>query len=610
MPQSATQSQDVQHSTSILNEIQHSIQVCLVQQSVSLENDLFLTFAGTGCGNPPSTTNIKCVFWGGPVTQDNAKNAGQWRTNFQVVIAGSNGYIAKSIAPINGYTGPTYLGNAAINAPLDCAGGDTFLGSQMFTSGPFDASLCATACQAQSAYNIAHPPSNGAPQTCQFFNTYLLLKNGVSTGQVCALYSMAWDASKYGTNTGQYRGSDRYTIAYSYTFVDSTNPGKPMLPCDVASATSIIKTSSLQPFCSSLLGFTTPLTTVTIPTIVTVPSATVTETVTPVVTTTATTTSLVAVSQFAKRDVPTPTPCSHDHSVKRRDETCDSDIVKRGVLRRDTVTGSPATGTPPLSVAPSTIDTSAYVTLSALATGASGGYIEQPKFGILRRAVPSTPAALATLAPSAVTSGCALQATPVTLTSTISVATSITLSSGTITTQTTLPTTTSTTTQTVVSTTTIVIAQSAPTGAIGYLEVRPAVNGNSKYVLSDPSQHMTDNYYRSATERETFIVAADGSLYSVTHNAYYYVPSTSGPNLLYWSGNPTDASKIFSVGPAGADGSYKLKMAGFGNTYKLCLSKASSSDGNSFTGLHFYYFRTSDTFYSYCLPVDLYIVPV
>lgn len=47
--------------------------------------------SGDNCSNPPSTTTIKCSFWGGPVTQQNAVNAGQWRKNFQIAIAGSNG---------------------------------------------------------------------------------------------------------------------------------------------------------------------------------------------------------------------------------------------------------------------------------------------------------------------------------------------------------------------------------------------------------------------------------------------------------------------------------------------------------------------------------------
>jgi hypothetical protein len=134
-------------------------------------------------------------------------------------------YVNNSIAPLPGYDEPTYLGSSAINAPDDCNGDNTFLGVQIFTNGPFDAGLCAAACSAQSEYNVAHPPTDGSePQTCQFFNTYLLLDNGASVGQYCVLYSETWDAS-YATNGGQQRGDDYYSISYSYTYSNSTNPG-------------------------------------------------------------------------------------------------------------------------------------------------------------------------------------------------------------------------------------------------------------------------------------------------------------------------------------------------------------------------------------------------
>ena len=135
------------------------------------------------------------------MSKDNSKNAGQWRNKFQVVIAGSNGYVSKSIAPQDGYSGPTFLGNAAINAPLDCSGADTYIQPKVFTSGPFDAGLCAAACSAQSAYNLAHPPSDGTnPKTCQFFNTYMLLKNGVPEGQYCSMVSLASPATSSSAN--------------------------------------------------------------------------------------------------------------------------------------------------------------------------------------------------------------------------------------------------------------------------------------------------------------------------------------------------------------------------------------------------------------------------
>ena len=140
------------------------------------------------CPNPPSTTNIKCVFWGGPIGADNTRNKGQCRRDFHAVMAGSNGYVSDAIAAQPGYNGPGALGEAAILAPLDCSGAPTDVPAVIFTSGPFDAGLCAAACSAHTAYSLSHPPADGSkPRTCQFFNTFMLLKNGVPEGQHCSM---------------------------------------------------------------------------------------------------------------------------------------------------------------------------------------------------------------------------------------------------------------------------------------------------------------------------------------------------------------------------------------------------------------------------------------
>ncbi|KAI6909135.1 hypothetical protein KC318_g4057 [Hortaea werneckii] len=158
------------------------------------------------CTNPPSEEVIKCVYWGGPVTEASATNVGQYRRDFHVVIAGSNGYVNKSIATPDGYQPPVALGDAAINAPLDCNKKDTYMGSK---------------------YNLAHPPKNGVAQTCQFFNTYILYKNSQSVGQYCSLYSETWPAT-FATNRGQWRGNDHYTIGQSFAFSNNTaNADKP-----------------------------------------------------------------------------------------------------------------------------------------------------------------------------------------------------------------------------------------------------------------------------------------------------------------------------------------------------------------------------------------------
>ena len=47
--------------------------------------------ATMGCPNPPSIVNYKCTLWGSGVTAESAKNKGQWRIQFEVAIAGSNG---------------------------------------------------------------------------------------------------------------------------------------------------------------------------------------------------------------------------------------------------------------------------------------------------------------------------------------------------------------------------------------------------------------------------------------------------------------------------------------------------------------------------------------
>ena len=189
---------------------------------------------GPGCSNPPSSTVIKCVFWGGPVVPDNTGNGGQYRDKFHVVIAGSNGFITNRLLPIDGYNAPDFLSTAAINAPRDCTGADTFLGSRVFNSGPFDPRLCSAACDSESEYNRANADTLDNPRPCQFFNTYLTYKNGVVQGQYCALYSESWDPS-YATNMGQWRGSDYYTVDYSFAYSNSTDIGIPTGDCLVAS---------------------------------------------------------------------------------------------------------------------------------------------------------------------------------------------------------------------------------------------------------------------------------------------------------------------------------------------------------------------------------------
>jgi len=193
--------------------------------------------SGTGCSNPFSNTLIKCVFWGGPVTSANAANTGQWRGDFYVVMAGSNGYINSSINDAAGYTTPAYFGNSIVNAPLDCNARNSSLGWKLYNDGlPFDAGRCAAACTALSNLNIANAAAAAAaadssdattPALCTFFNTYIINQNNKPLGQMCQMYSAAWSSS-HATTTSQVDSSGNvFTFSFSYAFTNATSAG----PC-------------------------------------------------------------------------------------------------------------------------------------------------------------------------------------------------------------------------------------------------------------------------------------------------------------------------------------------------------------------------------------------
>ena len=228
---------------------------------------------GPECRDPEAVANIKCSFWGGPVYTDTANNNGQWREQFEVAIAGSNGYSSLTTQSAKGYK-QVELKNSAINSPLDCNKQGSYMGYKLFVQPAFDAKLCAAACKEQNKWATEHLPADGKPQLCRYFNTYILLKNGVSQGQYCSMYTQEWDAS-FATNDGQYRGDDHYTIQYSFGFTDESDDGVPVCPSDI----SYLKSSGDE-FCSSYIGYAQPTTTATaIATITPAPqTATITKT--------------------------------------------------------------------------------------------------------------------------------------------------------------------------------------------------------------------------------------------------------------------------------------------------------------------------------------------
>ncbi|KAL9095300.1 MAG: hypothetical protein Q9165_002557 [Trypethelium subeluteriae] len=192
------------------------------------------------CPNPSSTANYKCSLFGAPTCDDMATNVGQYRDQFHVVIAGSNGYNKVAAPPAQtNFTGPTELGGA-IQAPLNAQGKDTYLGMRLFSI--YDPSQCAAVCQSTTAYDKKHlVDSNGNYAACNFFNTYILSKNNNVVGMYCSMYSQVWGKS-YSTNIGQYDSAgNHYTVSssYSYTLTQqdsgNVNSGSSSAPAPAAS---------------------------------------------------------------------------------------------------------------------------------------------------------------------------------------------------------------------------------------------------------------------------------------------------------------------------------------------------------------------------------------
>lgn len=178
---------------------------------------------GTGCTNPAAFANLKCSFWGTGLDSTTANNYGQWRSQFQVAVAGSNAYNSYKIGgPVDGYSPSTALNTSIMNAPLhDCAGTWTYLGYKLFQSGPYDPQLCGAACDAQTAYNQRHPPSDGNAVECSAFGSYILTMTNKTAsyqlGQMCTMYTSNWD-KQYAVNTVAYNDGIGAKYTYSYSF--------------------------------------------------------------------------------------------------------------------------------------------------------------------------------------------------------------------------------------------------------------------------------------------------------------------------------------------------------------------------------------------------------
>lgn len=157
--------------------------------------------------NPQPITTVKCALYGYPVAKLSATNKDQWRANFQIVIAGSNGYSkAATYATVPDFNPPTSL-PAPISAPIE-----SYNCMNLTNDGPFDPTLCGTACETKTAFDREHlVDESDHYRPCNFFTAYILTMNGVPQGTYCAFYTRLYGV-EYAVNTACTSGLNLYQV--------------------------------------------------------------------------------------------------------------------------------------------------------------------------------------------------------------------------------------------------------------------------------------------------------------------------------------------------------------------------------------------------------------
>ncbi|EHL00452.1 hypothetical protein M7I_3535 [Glarea lozoyensis 74030] len=174
------------------------------------------------CANPPSITNYKCTLWGSGVTKEAAVNDGQYRTDFHVVITGSNGYSkVETTTPVTppGWQEPTKCGNGHVghNHPTTCIG-------THFYPGPYNPLLCASYAVAQNAINVKANLISTVlswfgfnPYKVNFFNSYMLKKDGKPLGTYCSIYAQKYSSAQASYDPG-FQGGFTWSIESSWSW--------------------------------------------------------------------------------------------------------------------------------------------------------------------------------------------------------------------------------------------------------------------------------------------------------------------------------------------------------------------------------------------------------
>ncbi|KAI5359075.1 hypothetical protein Slin15195_G067060 [Septoria linicola] len=175
------------------------------ERAPSLNPSVDATNQTANCPNPASTTYIRCALHGSVIDAKGATNSGQFREQFQVVIAGSNAY-SKPGAPIDvpDYKPPQKCPDGGVGDK----GKDWWIGDKFFP-GAFNPDFCRIFAKVQTIKNIADAKAKGKKNysPCNSFNAFEVFDSGKMVGTYCKLFTetlpIAWADHKSENKLGK-----------------------------------------------------------------------------------------------------------------------------------------------------------------------------------------------------------------------------------------------------------------------------------------------------------------------------------------------------------------------------------------------------------------------
>jgi len=201
------------------------------------------------CTNPAGVATVNCALYGNYTNSTQAGNYGQWRSNFLVMISGSNGYNKIPVPNRQfGFTIPQALAGALNYS--------TALSTLYYPNGIYDPDDCAARCYAYSASAKQNASANRLTTftPCNYYNTYSEWLAGTTVkGSWCMLYKSASIATA--TNVVYYSSTGNVISNLTSSFGSALYP--PNL--GVVSTPWVAAPISTNATCSKLLSSATSL---------------------------------------------------------------------------------------------------------------------------------------------------------------------------------------------------------------------------------------------------------------------------------------------------------------------------------------------------------------